>query len=39
VWQMPTGRQLMELRVVMRKLLQMPAGGQLRELCVAMRRC
>jgi len=32
---MPTGGQLIELCVVMRKLLQMPVGGQLRELCVA----
>jgi hypothetical protein len=38
VRQMPTGGQLIELRVVMRKLLRMPAGRQLRELCVTMGR-
>jgi len=38
VRQMPTAGQLIELRVVMRKLLQMPTGEKLRELCVAMRR-
>jgi len=35
---MPTAGQLIELRVVMRKLLWMSAGEKLRELCVAMRR-
>ncbi len=37
-FEMPTGGQLIELRVVMRKLLWMSVGGQLRKLCVAMRR-
>jgi len=38
VRQMLIGGQLIELRVVMRKLLQMLTGGQLGELCVAMGR-
>ncbi len=38
VRQMLTGKQLIELRVIMRKLLQMPAGGQLKKLCIVMRR-
>jgi hypothetical protein len=38
VRQMPTGGQLIKLRVVMRKLLRMSVGKQLRELCVTMGR-
>jgi hypothetical protein len=38
VRQMPTGGQLIELHVVMRKLLRMLAGRQLKELCVTMGR-
>jgi hypothetical protein len=36
VRQMPTGEQLIELRIVMRKLLRMPTDEKFRELCVVM---